>query len=132
MNKFVELFFELNFYVNWYFLLLVRFIFDFIYLCILISVFWIFFGMLCIFIVCNWMFFDLFFEFCWLVELWVVGVGEVLMFFLIFLEVVIIMLMIRSILISSKVKYFCGFYNLKFDGDFCLLVEFMYLIVYIF
>ena len=120
MNKFVELSLELNFHANWHLSLLVKFAFDSIYLCILMSAFWISFGMLPISIACNRTLSDPFRELGWLVEFWVAGVGEVSMFFLRLLEAAIIMPMIRNTLTSNNANHFCGFLNFKRDGDFCL------------
>ena len=126
MNKFVELSLELNFHANWHLSLLVKFVFDSIYLCTLMSAFWISFGMLPISIACNRTLSDPFRELGWLVEFWVAGVGEVSMFFLRLLEAEIITPMIRNTLTSNNANHFCGFLNLKRDGDFCLSMEPMY------
>lgn len=81
MNKFVELSLELNFHANWHLSLLVKFAFDSIYLCTLMSAFWISSGMLRISIACSRTIPDPFRELGWIVEFWVAGVGEVSMFF---------------------------------------------------
>ena len=128
MNKFVELSPELNFHANWHVSSsLVTFVFDSIYLCTLMSAFFISTGMSCISIACNWTLSDPFRELgSWFVELWVAGVGEVFMFLLTLLVAAIIIPMIRSTLTNSKAKHVLDFLNLKQEAVFCLSLEAIY------
>ena len=125
MNKFVELSPELNFHANWHLLFVVKFVFDSIYLCTLMSAILISSGMY-ISIACNRTLSDPFGALGWLVEL---RVCEVSMFFLTLLEAAIMMPMIRSTLTSSNAKHVVGFRNLKREGVFCSSIEPIYPIV---
>lgn len=126
MNKFVELSLELNFHANWHLPLLFTIVFDSIYLCTLMSAFWISSEMLCISTDCNWMLSDPFpgLGTC-VVELFllsVAGVGEVLMWSRTVLEAATIIPTIRAAFTNNSVKHVLAFLKFKREEVFCLSV----------